>query len=300
MKATHRTTLCIIIAFLLSLLFHLSSVIYVAWQKPYQNNLESPQDKEETLKEKIAQQKEWAETKARASNFGAPVMFQDEISYEENETTEDEKPQEKPIEEIVEKENPIIPKATAIKPITQPTTLPPQEISKPTLQTKKALKPITTPNKQITAPKPPLSLAQLTQGFLSHIKEEGTHAIHMLGNKKGAATEEQIKYERYLQKINWCLQNSFNINREKFPVSAMVKNNVHIFLALNKDGSIRQCTITKTSGNLYLDEFVMFNFKDAGGAFPPVPNYLPDNPFAVTFIVLTDPADQSYFKMYRQ
>ena len=79
MKATHHTRNFIIAAFLLSLLFHASSIIYVVWQGPNNHTPQSLQEKEEALKKEIQKRQEWAETKARASNFGTPVMFEDDL-----------------------------------------------------------------------------------------------------------------------------------------------------------------------------------------------------------------------------
>jgi hypothetical protein len=75
MNTIQRTKEFIIIAFLLSLLFHTSSIIYVIWQRT-DNPAQSLQKKEEDLKQEFQKKKEWVETKARAGNFGAPVLFQ--------------------------------------------------------------------------------------------------------------------------------------------------------------------------------------------------------------------------------
>ncbi len=111
MNSTHRAKIGIIIAFLLSLLFHISSVLYVLWQRNSDSREQSSQEKEEALIKEIKKREEWVETKARASNFGAPVMFQDEPSQQaepipspiQEETTT---PKEKTVEEKVpEKSN---------------------------------------------------------------------------------------------------------------------------------------------------------------------------------------------------
>ena len=150
------------------------------------------------------------------------------------------------------------------------------------------------------APKPPLSLAQLTQGFLNHVKDEGKHAIHMLGKKNGMPSDEQIKYERYLQKISWCLQNSFNINNDHFPTSTTTEVEVHVLLALNRDGSVKLCRVAKTSGDRQLDQFTLSIFNDASSSFPPVPHYLPYDPFTVTYVITLNATEQNHLKMYRR
>ena len=69
-----------IIAFLLSLLFHASTIIYIFMQKKAHSFANTIEQKEEELKN-LQKKDGWVETKARASNFGAPVFFQDEPSF---------------------------------------------------------------------------------------------------------------------------------------------------------------------------------------------------------------------------
>jgi hypothetical protein len=133
--------------------------------------------------------------------------------------------------------------------------------------------------------KPPITLAELTQGFLHQRKEQsGTYGISMMGMKRGIPSEEQMKYERYLQKLSWCIQNSFRINSHKQPAPANVTE-PHIFFSLNRDGILQQLSIKKSSGNMYVDQYILSIFRDASTSFPPVPSYLTDDPFSITCIV---------------
>ena len=319
LKTIQRTKKFIIAAFLLSLLFHTSSIIYVVWQGANNNSTQSLQEKEEILKQNVQKQDEWAEAKARAGNFGAPVMFQDEPSYADpSETTQEQpedkhdkvnpdsiqKPEQKIIEEIIPEK--VIPKdkhvslqepVEEVRPKATKSKQAPQQQPSP-MQARKSARP--PQQKKMTAPKPPLSLAQLTQGFLNHVKDEGKHAIHMLGKKTGVPSDEQIKYERYLQKLSWCLQNSFNINNDRFPPSATTDSTVYIMLALNKDGTMRNCNVAKTSGNSQLDQFTLFIFNDASTSFPPVPTYLPHDPFTITYVISHNTTEQNNVRMYRR
>jgi hypothetical protein len=106
----------------------------------------------------------------------------------------------------------------------------------------------------------------------------------MLGMKRGIPSDEQMKYERYLQKLSWCLQNSFNINEGKTPRTS-ADTEIHLFFSLNRDGILQQLTLKKSSGSKLLDDFVIFVFQEASQSFPPVPSYLPDNPFQLTCII---------------
>jgi hypothetical protein len=279
------------------------------------------------------QHNEWVEAKARAGNFGTPVFFQDEFEPQSIETQQDEpvnnKPEiiepkqedisekkEAPKEPTIEKEKsiPVQPQSyfaesrvypEHVEGKDKPTSMVTKEPQlKPTVHKKQiplvTQKPQNTKTQQLSAPKPPLTLAQLSQGFLNHVKDEGKHAVHMLGKKNGTPSDEQIKYERYLQKLSWCLQNSFNIHNDRFPASAKDVDSVQILLALNKDGTMKQCRISKTSGNRELDYFTLFIFNDASTSFPPVPEYLPHDPFAINYIVMVNPSEGNQWKLYRQ
>lgn len=315
MKQTNHTKKIIFLAFLLSLLFHTGSIIYITIQKSHQDSAVAIPDKgEKTLPKKNKPHDEWVETKAHASNFGAPVFFQDEPEFtppasdqviENKPNTAEMQEQELP-QEKEESTKSIIPEAKQEITDNKPTaTLQESEIKsasakKAVPQKRPQSKPHMQPSKPIAAPKPPLTLAQLSQGFLNHVKQEGSHAIHMLGKKNGTPTDEQIKYERYLQKLSWCLQNSFNIHNDRFPTSASIEDTIQVLLALNKDGSMKNCRISKTSGNRDLDYFTLFIFNDASTSFPPVPEYLPHDPFTITYIIMVSGSEESRLKLYRR
>lgn len=323
MKSFQHTKKIIFLAFLLSLLFHGGSVIIVFLEK--KNNDTSTfldEQKEEVQLNRQQQRDEWVETKARAGDFGAPVMFVDDPSYakaSEGKSSEDFEPtteankdklehkqdnttpQEEPIEEkieIPEEKNTII-QNPEIQ-FTQPKTVRPKRKPKSSPSNAHSAQSGKPPYSAEATKGKPLTLAQLTQGFLNHMKDEGTHAIHMLGKRSGRPSDEQIKYERYLQKLSWCLQNSCNIHNHNFPASARGDDKLHVLLALNKDGSLKQCLISKTSGNRELDNFTLFLFKDASTSFPPVPQYLPHDPFTITYVIMVGNTEENRFRLYRQ
>lgn len=304
MKLIDRTKKLIITAFLLSLLFHASSILYFLWQGTDKQKTQSLQEKEDELKQEIKKREEWVETKARQNNFGAPVMFQDVPNEEEQpEQEEVPTPEVQPVTETVPEKVTPEEKNVSFQELTQQTAAPSPKkppIEKKAAPQKKPSQTTPRPTRQPATKKPPLSLAQLTQGFLNHVKDEGTHAIHMLGKKTGIPSDEQIKHERYLQKISWCLQNSFNINNDRFPASSNTQADVHIQLALNRDGTMKHCNVAKTSGNIHLDKFTLFVFNDASTSFPPVPQYLPYDPFTVTYIISLNTTEQNSFRMYRR
>jgi outer membrane biosynthesis protein TonB len=335
LKSSHNTKKIIFLAFLLSLLFHFSGLVYVTLHSNDEKIRLHP-EKQTTpeLQKQINNQQhnEWVEAKARVGNFGTPVFFQDEFEPEQSEiqssfapsfaessgghskATDDKQEviENKPEENLEEEKQ----QETITQKESTPTTPAPQQTSfttqdsqpKPIQPTKQAParprpshpRTVSQTPKPLSAPKPPLTLAQLSQGFLNHVKHEGNHAVHMLGKKSGRPTDEQIKYERYLQKLSWCLQNSFNIHNDRFPRSANNDDSVQVLLALNKDGSLKDCRVSKTSGNRDLDYFTLFIFKDASTSFPPVPEYLPHDPFAINYIIMVGASEDGCLKLYRQ
>jgi TonB family protein len=313
MNTIQRTKEFIIIAFLLSLLFHTSSIIYVIWQRT-DNPAQSLQKKEEDLKQEFQKKKEWVETKARAGNFGAPVLFQDEPFHADKSVLNEpanQEPQENKqknseetiIKEAIAKKESVSLKTSDIaqtKPFFTKSEIKKQPLQQKQSHTKTTKKTTSSQQKKevLLPPKPPLSLAQLTQGFLHHVKDEGKHAIHMLGKKTGMPSDEQIKYERYLQKINWCLQNSFNINQHQLLLPSTAEYNSHIRFSLNKNGTLTHCSIAKSSGNHQLDQFILFIFKDASTSFPPIPTYLPHDSFTLTYVITLNTIEQNGMRIY--
>lgn len=297
-----------IIAFLLSLIFHIITIFYIFIQKtrnsPISTNIQENQEKPE----KQHKHPSWVETKARAGSFGAPVFFDD--NHEEDELTLEQKnhlAKDDFEEEILSKKEPLEKKSiqdhnqfnskkeasekvTAIKNYAPPAQ---SKIMSPKKYVNKPISPVThynQDNRPLTAPRPPLTLAQLTQGFLHQRKQDsGTHSISMLG-KEGLATDEQLKYERYLQKISWCIQNSFEINRSRFP-SLSQNVTFKIFFAIARNGNLQQLAIHQSSGSIHIDQCVLFVFRDASTSFPPMPNYLPDDPLNImyTFSIIVTP-----------
>jgi outer membrane biosynthesis protein TonB len=301
-----------LIALLLSLLFHGSTILYIFCQKtnkllfPSENKTDLDIQNKNKQQQKLDVQKkdEWAETRARAGEFGAPVFFKDDpeeieideptpeqdlIMQQESVTPIEEPIQEEKIEHPVSEVTQQLPKdidatatiaAAEIIPKPEPKIIPKRSAPKRKAQPRKKTQ-LTTQATAHNVPKPPITLAQLAQGFLEQRKElAGNYGISMLGMKQGMPSDEQMKYERYLQKLSWCIQNSISIHRDKQP-PLTEQPIVRIFFSLDRDGSLKQLYIKKSSGNLYVDQFILFIFRDASSSFPPIPKYLTDDPFSM-------------------
>jgi len=309
--STYRLRRTTFIALLTSLILHLLiliSFLYIEFDKT--NNADKNHDNifhKQTKKDAI----KWAAHKARACQFGAPVIFKDE-------------PEEKTIEEQIDQTDHTdqdtlntqqLVQSTKKEPLTQEqeTSFPEKQaeplktavqhnkntINKYLPKYKNTKQPNKKSSKPIQQPRPtslqqkPLTLAQLTKGFLEHMKDEGKHRITTIGKEGRTPTAEQLKHERYVEKLSWCLQNSFKINSDKFPPTEPDKTIVKVYLALNQNGTVKELKIVESSGNRSLDQFVHYIFRDASSSFPPVPHYFPHNPYTITYIIEINPIRNS-------
>lgn len=284
------------IAFIVSLFFH--GVIFVLLLL-YRHNVLNQDDKliDEIIKENDITSKEWAETKTYASHYGAPVIFHDLLddNDDNNQHNENESSDVDSVLDIIdsvklEKSSPVLSYKLQDNDSKDSHIQVPHNVKKSfhdsvqqsqnTIIKKQEL--ASSVIKQV-APKVIPTLAQLTQGFLESKDEGGRCSVKMIGNRKGMPTSEQMKYEMYLQKLGVCCQNSFAINQKRLPSYDSSIATVGIYLAINRDGTIKQLHVLKSSGDIHIDHFVLFVIRDASSSFPPVPRYLPDDPFAITY-----------------
>lgn len=134
-----------------------------------------------------------------------------------------------------------------------------------------------------------LTLASLAKGFLNKLEEKGEHLVNMIGNKKGNPTADQIKYERYFQKIDASLKSAMRIHRYKFDEitqsMAPTKTRCIVTVCLNRNGRTQNLSIAGASNIRVIDEFLLFLVKEASSAFPPVPKYITEEPlvFSIHF-----------------
>jgi hypothetical protein len=130
-----------------------------------------------------------------------------------------------------------------------------------------------------------LTLAAIGRGFIEQSKYDGTHNVTMLGKKGGAISAEQLKIERYVERLSWCLQNSFKLLRNTIDPHISGEAEVQVYLQLDRSGTIQELKLLSGSGSSILDQHTLAVFKDAGTSFPPVPTYIKASPFAISFHV---------------
>lgn len=133
------------------------------------------------------------------------------------------------------------------------------------------------------------ALAGITRGYLQQLQDEGENLIKTLGgdpNKK--PTAEQLKYERYLAKIQWCLQNAHSINQHKCITQEPIEAGMRVFFVLNRDGAMSDFKIVQSSGKAYVDQYISALFQTASSSFPPLPAYVKEDHFPLTYTILVN------------
>lgn len=283
---SRRTAFLIIIA---ALLLHLLALLFLlAWQHHSQENERKFQEfMEEVRQQKLQdpESEEWAEMKARESQFGTTVMFQDTPEYSPAPNTasqakKEKKPEEKP--KTIDKEDTLSPEKIAL--VEKDTTSMAQEEQQevPSEESVSAAQ-----NEYITpgmagassydaAPEPPITLATIAKGFLSTLDQGGQDSMSMHGRKGAHPSAAQLNYLRFREKISRCISNSHHIHRDKLPHTSM-RVPVSIAVSFARDGRLIDSYVVLSSGMRAIDEYVLFIHRDASSSFPPVPTSIKDN-----------------------
>lgn len=131
------------------------------------------------------------------------------------------------------------------------------------------------------------ALAHITRGYLEQLAHEGENLIKTIGgdpNKMPSA--EQLKYERYLAKIQWCLQNAHNINRDKCQMHEPIQTTMRVYFTLTREGKMADLKIIQSSGDAFVDRYIRSLFETASSSFPPVPTYIKEDPYPLLYTVM--------------
>jgi outer membrane biosynthesis protein TonB len=255
---------------------------------------------------------EWAEMKMGAGNFGAPVEFVDyadvpEYGHPDGDEIGTETQQEEQ-EELV---------------------APPQELSKdPSIRTSTSLS--TTQDvypsyatqgstflagdhtqSDIEQPKPErkktrkkkgatkgVTLAHLAQGYLDSLDQGGSYTIGMAGNPNKLPTNEQLQLENFSGKLIWHVQNIHHINFERFNLPAM-QSSIHIYFMLDRKGHMSNLKILQSSGNAKVDDYILYLFKEASSSFPPLPQFIKQDPAPLNYTLQIYFAPESPIRVHR-
>ena len=133
----------------------------------------------------------------------------------------------------------------------------------------------------------PTSTGQHDRGYLEQLTQEGENLIKTIGgDPTKRPSTEQLKYERYLAKIQWCLQNAHNINREKCQMHEPIETTLQVMFVLNRSGKMSDLKIVQSSGNAFVDRYIKSLFEFASSSFPPLPAYIKEDPYHLLYTVM--------------
>jgi hypothetical protein len=188
-----------------------------------------------TLPPQELPKKNWAERNPGRSHFGAPVVFRS------TPTTPQRHQKTATKRNSMKKEN-------SIKSTTKPTKkMIPHQAQKS------------------------LTMVQLLQGYLEQKGTGSDVGLKHKGSKK-QPPDEQIKYERYAQKIHWCIQNAFKINKRTLSLPHAVRALMQLHIEFKDNGTVKKVQLITSSGSAILDQFMIDLVQYAGSSFPPIPN----------------------------
>ena len=266
---------------------------------------ESPQEQQQ-IPQTQEDDTDWAELKPRASSLGAsmempeePIGFEmpDDSGEAENGDDEISSDEQKPFESFDElrtngskdQEASVTLKTdnylAEMKPIQTDKPLQDQVQDPFVLSSSKHTD--SKQNNKIKKKKAQQALAGITKGYLEQLTQEGNNLIKTIGgdpNKKPSA--EQLKYERYFAKIQWCLQNAHAINQEKCRQADALDAIMKLSFKIHRDGKMTDLAIMQSSGNAFADRYITSLFTFASSSFPPLPAYIKEEPYHALFTVM--------------
>ena len=301
---SRRTFMLIIIA---ALLLHLLGLLFLlAWQHHTQEHEKKFQEFMEAVREQAAQNpesSEWAEMKARASDFGTTVLFQDEPEFSSASQNAQEQPKQEEKPQVLEKEDVLSPEKVAV--VDKETTemiqekieeQPKKEMADSKTSYEQKTPGMTGPGKRDATPKTTLTLKDIAKGFLHTPRDEGQYTVGMEGKKGAHPSAEQLRYERYIQKLAHCINNSDKINSKKLYGVQPDKPALYVSMTLDRNGMLKNVILNSSCGCRAIDDYYVFIIREAASSFPPVPSYIADDPFTITWKVgvYTEPDKPSF------
>ena len=120
---------------------------------------------------------------------------------------------------------------------------------------------------------------------MQRMQENSQHYVDTRGGKEGQPTAEQLKYERYVAKLFACIQKSIRIHKHNMQIQVYQEAEVDFQLTLNRNGTLADLRLIRSSGMRQLDEFILFVVRDAATSFPPVPSSLKHTSYPLGFIL---------------
>lgn len=230
-----------------------------------------------------SQEQTWAELKPRASSFGDSIdLSDDKVGVETEESIGDDS-----FDESDQDENNDATHSLEVSPEKSYEDFQPLVSSEHLLESRNAS--AKTTSKKVSAKKRQAqkALASITRGYLEQLQHEGENLIKTIGgDPTKMPSAEQLKYERYLAKIQWCLQNAHNINRDKCQMHQPIEATMRVYFTLDRTGKMADLKIMQSSGDPFVDRYIRTLFEQASSSFPPLPAYIKEDPYQLLYTVM--------------
>lgn len=146
--------------------------------------------------------------------------------------------------------------------------------------------------------KKPLTLAQLTSGFMAHLEnKQSDSAITVIGKTSTAApTTEQLVLERYYEKLVSCYERAHSIHNHKLNLkTAIPDGTTEILICYHTHNKTHTIHLLSSCGNKEVDDYYLFIMREASSSFPPAPRILcvDQTSFTTNFIVVSHSNSQT-------
>ncbi|MEX0940488.1 MAG: TonB family protein [Candidatus Babeliales bacterium] len=152
-------------------------------------------------------------------------------------------------------------------------------IKKRSMTPKKLPRSIPAQNQQTAGPTTrKLTFADLADGFLKSIKNEGDDWLERKGDENKKPDFKDLKYLSYIQKLVWYMQNEWRLQQSKLNIPPGQDLILTILIIIAKDGSVQDVRTLKPSGYQAYDSLLIKGVETAA-PYPPVPNHFKSNNF---------------------
>ena len=290
MQAQQLSSRTVSVTLFFSLLFHLALLFFLLVNH-------SPKQKKHLFGLQEKKQHQWA---SRNAKTGAPIFFMPtppavaHKAITQKQQSHTPVTPQKPTNQIEKKRSPFVKKRLqSVFAPTSPQTEPPTVTHRAMAQRRVDKNPTKllakrkdghTQRQQSAKP----NLLQIANGFLDHMKKNGKSRVNVIGNDNAKPTEQQLREERYLERLNACIHNSYSIHRKQAPYLGREKKEMHIRVSLNKLGNLIDLQLLDSCGSRHVDQFILFLFRDAASSFPPLPSYVKHDPYTLNYTIFVN------------
>ena len=141
-----------------------------------------------------------------------------------------------------------------------------------------------------------LTLADLAEGFINTLNRGGQDWLDREGNENIRPDFKELKYQSYIQKVIWYMQNEWRATQGKLNTQVNGEYVLSVIITFLKDGKVGNVHVVQPSGYAHLDEFLVRGIRNAG-PYPPLPNHFNTNTFDLPLNILNGAEQNKPWRM---